>query len=611
MSNISIWATQIINFKDFFKRLRHDNRGASALLIGFSLIPIIGVFGFATDLTRAYIVKSRLGDALDAAALAGGRSLFEKDVHEKIIQKYFKANIKDKLMGATVSAIVELDKDEKVLVSGHIHEADESTLRVKATAEVPTLLMSIFTDTPITVESYTEVVREDVQLDIILAIDMSGSMGYPLGGSGSTGPLKVKIARDAAKNLVNILFGSNAVNPLLKIGLVPWSGSVNITDNGTKYGFAANGTTVLNDNSLLTVTTLTDGEATNPYLEANYTYDGRYYKYTRVWNNEGHKKYAHRGFEQKFSGGTPEPVNVLQNYRAKFSDVFYAHNAPSVPLLAEPLKGWKGCVYARYAKENAWAFSGSDEKADDAIAESNAADMEKGSIRKNGKHWVGWYPMNDEETEIQGKHCKLNLLRNPEIHSNKIKFNPKNLKEYWPNKPTKGYRIKHDNGEDCVPCLNQGITKMQHKKSTIISAIDGLTHTVGATNIPQGLVWSWRAITSGAPFNQASVPVANRKVNSVIILLTDGKNEARVGDAYNSAVDKNRDQRSKDVAQRIKDDNVIIYTIQFANNSGVLQTLLEEIATSQKHYFSAPDKATLQKVFTKIANDLSALRISR
>ena len=600
MNNISMWATQIINFKDFFKRLRHDNRGASAILIGFSLIPIIGVFGFATDLTRAYIVKSRLGDALDAAALAGGRSLFQKDVHERLIKKYFKANIKDNLMGATISAIVELDENGAALKKGHVHKAGTSTLRVKATAEVPTLLMRIFTDTPITVESYTEVIREDVQLDIILAIDMSASMRSSLrGGSGAK---KIAIAREAAKNLVNILFGSNSKNALLKIGLVPWSGFVNITDNGSKYGFKANGVTPISPNRLVKTVTLAGGQATNPYPAVNYSYDKRYYVRTKVWKSGTPGTYFYKGLKNDIVGGTPEFENVLQNYRATFSDVFYAHNAPSVSLLAKPTSGWKGCVYARYAKENAWAHKNNEENEDNTIAKNRAADMEKGSIRKDRKDWVGWYPMNNEETVVTTKHCKLNFLKNPKLHPKEIKFEINSVLE-------KGNRIRHDNGE-CKPCLSQGITKMQHKKSIIISAIDDLTDTSGATNIPQGLVWAWRAVTSGQPFNQASVPLKNRKVNSIIILLTDGENKARVGDAYNKAV-SDRDQRSKTIAQRIKDDDVIIYTIQFADSSSSLQALLEDIATSQKHYFAAPDKATLQRAFTKIANDLSALRISR
>ncbi|MFC7688883.1 pilus assembly protein TadG-related protein [Paeniroseomonas aquatica] len=49
-------------------------RGAVALLTALLAVPLVGLVGIATDGARAWLLKSRLYTALDAAALAGARN---------------------------------------------------------------------------------------------------------------------------------------------------------------------------------------------------------------------------------------------------------------------------------------------------------------------------------------------------------------------------------------------------------------------------------------------------------------------------------------------------------------------------------------------------------
>ena len=73
------------------------------------------------------------------------------------------------------------------------------------------------------------------------------------------------------------------------------------------------------------------------------------------------------------------------------------------------------------------------------------------------------------------------------------------------------------------------------------------------------------------------------------------------------------DQRLLQVAANIKADGVIIYVIQFANSGTALQALLQQVASGpvSPYYHFAPDVATLQSVFTEIANHLTELRLSK
>ncbi len=84
------------------RRLRLDRRGAVAVFLTFAIVPMIGFIGIATDTARAYLVKSRLSSALDAAGLAGGYSFF-LNTRDADIQMFFDANFPTGYMGATIS----------------------------------------------------------------------------------------------------------------------------------------------------------------------------------------------------------------------------------------------------------------------------------------------------------------------------------------------------------------------------------------------------------------------------------------------------------------------------------------------------------------------------
>src|SRR5215813_13239525 len=70
---------------------RRDQRGNVAVIVGAAIIPLVGALGLATDTARGYLVKARLSQALDAAALAGGKVYFSTQ-RDADIKKYFGAN---------------------------------------------------------------------------------------------------------------------------------------------------------------------------------------------------------------------------------------------------------------------------------------------------------------------------------------------------------------------------------------------------------------------------------------------------------------------------------------------------------------------------------------
>lgn len=227
------------------RRLFHDRSGSVVVYVALAIVPLVGFVGIGTDTARAYMVKSRLSSALDAAGLAGGRVFFSPTRDEEV-RKYFNVNFPSGYMDATV------------LGPEIIANEENESLLVKATATIPTTFMTLFGFEDVKVYAEAEVTRQLQILDVVLAMDMSGSMGW----SDGSGGVRIEAARTAATTLVNILFGSDATKEHLMIGLVPWNGKVNITINESVF-----------DDDLTTsetVSNFTNPETGNPQTEVFY-----------------------------------------------------------------------------------------------------------------------------------------------------------------------------------------------------------------------------------------------------------------------------------------------------------------------------------------------------
>lgn len=241
---------------------------ATALFLGFATIPLFGFVGLAVDASRGYMVKSRLSHALDAAGLAGGRVFFS-DRRDSDIAMFFNVNFPPGYMDSSVTGplIQAIDNDELLILT--------------AEATIPTRFMHLFGIDTLTVAAASEVKRRTQIIEVALAIDMSGSMGSWIGGQ-----TRLAAARDAATEMVNILYGDNETKELLKIGIVPWSAKTNVQIDGVSFASAST--------SSVTV---------------------------------------------------PDFVNPLTG--SVQSELFYANSSP-VPLLSAPPSNWRGCVYNRY-----------------------------------------------------------------------------------------------------------------------------------------------------------------------------------------------------------------------------------------------------------------------
>ena len=225
-------------------RQKKSQRGQIAVLVGILMIVLVGFAGLAVDSGRAFGVKAKLNGAVDAAGIAAARALAQGATDDARIaaaqdaaNSYYSANFPNNYLGAELSA-------PSVSV---VHNPDGYwQVDVSGSATMPVTLMSVLGFTDLSVTASGQTIRRD--LDIILVLDTSGSLGPPV-SSSSTLPTLKNAAINYFVNMFNA--GSNGD----RVGLVSFASGavvdVPIVKNGSR-GF--NRTQVVNAINALTVT---------------------------------------------------------------------------------------------------------------------------------------------------------------------------------------------------------------------------------------------------------------------------------------------------------------------------------------------------------------------
>ena len=192
-----------------------DARGNVALLFAFSLVPLLIGVGVAVDYGRALIVRERMNDAADAAALAIGSwpGLTQDDLRTKA-QQFFDANYPPTSLGTVGKLNVNFIGDEKITVT--------------VSGMVPTTFMQLANINSVDVGAASTINKKERNIEVVLVLDITGSMN-----SGG----KLSAMKNAATKMVDTLFDGKSTSDSLKIGVVPYSGAVNVGTDKRNSGW--------------------------------------------------------------------------------------------------------------------------------------------------------------------------------------------------------------------------------------------------------------------------------------------------------------------------------------------------------------------------------------
>jgi Flp pilus assembly protein TadG len=195
-------------------RFRDDERGAMAMFILFIFVVMIMFGGIAVDVMRFETRRVAMQQTLDRAALAAA-SLTQTRTPQAVVDDWFeKAGLGEDL------AMVEYTDPNVTAV------ADAGLRRVTVSASVTSYnyFMGLFTSTKfLTGPTRTEAAQGVSQIEVMLVLDITGSMGNSIGGGKS----KIQALREAADSFVNIVKTNDSKNGV-SIGMVPYAAQVNI-----------------------------------------------------------------------------------------------------------------------------------------------------------------------------------------------------------------------------------------------------------------------------------------------------------------------------------------------------------------------------------------------
>ena len=222
----------------FLKRLRSDTAGNTLAMAAAAVFPLAGLVGGALDMSRIYLVKTRLQAACDAGSLTGRRVMgsgtwaFNSYAARTAASNMFSTNFETGSYGtgAITTAFSELN----------------GNVRGSASTTIPMTLMQIFGQSSQTVAVTCNSEMRIPNSDVMFVLDVTGSMSGTIPGDTS-GITKIDGIKVAVKCFYEALAkidisdvtpaqcgvaadptGGNAPGVQLRFGFVPYDQIVNV-----------------------------------------------------------------------------------------------------------------------------------------------------------------------------------------------------------------------------------------------------------------------------------------------------------------------------------------------------------------------------------------------
>jgi len=206
--------------RPLLNRLLASKRGNVLPIVAASVLPMAAMIGGAVDMSRAYMVKSRIQQACDAGVLAGRRAMQQSTYGAAAraqAQDFFNINFKQGFNQSTN------------LVFSTSNPSGTSKVVGIASTTMPTAIMGMFGKETIDVAVNCEAELNLSNSDVTFVLDVTGSMNdsIPTGSGGSI--VKITALRNSVMSfydtLANAATGGNA---RIRYAFVPYSSNANV-----------------------------------------------------------------------------------------------------------------------------------------------------------------------------------------------------------------------------------------------------------------------------------------------------------------------------------------------------------------------------------------------
>ena len=209
-----IMARRSLGLALFRSVVRHD-AGNTLAMTAAAMVPIIALVGGGIDLSRMYLVQSRLQSACDAGALASRRSMSGLNwtsESRQVAENYFSANFPQGRY-----ATGDLTATYSANAAGAV--------RGTAAADVPMTLMNFF---GVETQEVTVTCLADLNLpntDVMMVLDTTLSMNDPNPGDSIR---RIDALTNAVTSFFDTLEAAKPEGARIRYGFVPYSQTVNV-----------------------------------------------------------------------------------------------------------------------------------------------------------------------------------------------------------------------------------------------------------------------------------------------------------------------------------------------------------------------------------------------
>jgi Flp pilus assembly protein TadG len=135
------------------------------------------------------------------------------------------------------------------------------------------------------------------------------------------------------------------------------------------------------------------------------------------------------------------------------------------------------------------------------------------------------------------------------------------------------------------------------------------------TYIPEGVMWGTRVLTPGAPFVEAHTSTKTKEVKKIMILMTDGENQASAElpdyPTHNGSNYAQADSWTTKACDQAKAQDIEIYSVTFGTDlSAAAKSIIKGCASSPSNYYDASNAEKLVKAFEDIAAQVNRMYLA-
>jgi len=201
------------------RRFAADERGIFGVIFAIMAVVLVAMSGAVVDFVTVEQARTRSQVALDAAALALQQKMSQtpqptQTTLQEQAQRLLEQQVNDPTIAATVTAVNP--------------NFDTGTIDIQAKIDVPTNFVRLVGVSHLQASLLSEATRGSTNLEVALALDVTGSMQDATKASDGTWSTKIADLREATSELIDLVVKDVQTPAYTKMAFAPYSTAVNV-----------------------------------------------------------------------------------------------------------------------------------------------------------------------------------------------------------------------------------------------------------------------------------------------------------------------------------------------------------------------------------------------